>query len=183
MAAMGIVAPTLQAAAFMTRASNRVLKRASRPRLQAVKSAEHALCPGLHSYVRGRAGETASKHFRPGDQAVVSFGVTVHVFNEGLKMSSREHPAPGCAWSWAPGGMIGPMGGLHSHVVSLTRLHVLQIHRVGKVGHCRTVTQPGRRDTTTSNTVHCDPQAVSSSQCLLYELGRLARCLRGSNTG
>ena len=99
-----------------------------------------------------------------------------------MKIANREHLAPGCAWSWAPGGMIGPMGGLYSHVVSLTRLHVLQIHRVGKVGHCRTVTQPGRRDTTTSNTVHCDPQAVSSSQCLLYELGRLARCLRGSNT-
>ena len=42
-----------------------------------------------------------------------------------LKIANREHLAPGCAWSWAPGGMIGPMSGLHSHVVSLTRLHVL----------------------------------------------------------
>ena len=88
-----------------------------------------------------------------------------------------------CGALWAPLVDDRPhLDGLHSLLVSLTQLHVLQKHRVGNVGHPRTVTQPGRRDTATSNTVHCDPQAVSSSQCLLYELGRLARCLRGSNT-
>ena len=73
-----------------------------------------------------------------------------------LKIANREHLAPGCAWSWAPGGMIGPMGGLHSHVVSLTRLHVLQIHRVGKVGHRRTDNREGvtQRRQTLSTAIH-----------------------------
>ena len=76
----------------------------------------------------------------PADQAAAMSERPARTTSVQLKISNREHLAPGCAWSWAPGGMIGPMGGLHSHVVSLTRLHVLQIHRVGKVGYHRHTT-------------------------------------------
>eukprot|EP00964_Phaeocystis_antarctica_P049871 scaffold28880_cov71-Phaeocystis_antarctica.AAC.4 len=41
-------------------------------------------------------------------------------------------PAPGCAGSWDPGGMTGPMGGLQSHLVGLTSLHVARDISGGK---------------------------------------------------
>lgn len=59
-----------------------------------MKSAEHALCPGLHSYVRGRAGETAtaSKHFRSRRES--RGDVTGHVLNEGLTKPCAEPISP-----------------------------------------------------------------------------------------
>ena len=81
---------------------------------------------------------------------------------EGLGMPTdryewRAHPAPGCAWSWSPGEMVDVMGCLRSHVISLIWLRVLEIHRVGEVGHRqpplhRHTTRKG--GTTTPNTVH-----------------------------
>jgi len=43
------------------------------------------------------------------------------------KVRDREHTPLGSPWSWAPVWMVRPMGGLGSHVVGLTQLHVLEI--------------------------------------------------------
>ena len=77
----------------------------------------------------------------------------------------RVHPAPGCAWSWSRGGIVDVMGCPRSHVVSLTWLRVLEIHRVGEVGHRqpplhRHTTRKG--GTTTSN--------IHTSSLLIAEL-------------
>jgi hypothetical protein len=78
----------------------------------------------------------------------------------------RAHPAPGCAWSWSPGEMVDVMGCLRSHVVSLTWLRVLEIHRVGEVGH----RQPPLHRHTTTGRVAPRRQTLSTSSLLIAKL-------------